>query len=77
MATTWPILDQTLTKNSSISGARVPGKDGTQRAVDFTMRQSLYPKVNPRKFQLEDINEMIDLMRAGKIEEGRMVVEFD
>ncbi|CBF90199.1 hypothetical protein AN0100.2 [Aspergillus nidulans FGSC A4] len=29
-----------------------------------------------QKFRLEDINEMIDLMKAGKVEKGRMVAQF-
>jgi propanol-preferring alcohol dehydrogenase len=57
-------------------GAKVPGQAGTQRCLEFVLRKELYPKVHPRKFQLEDINEMVELMRAGKVEQGRMVVEF-
>ncbi len=49
---------------------------GTQRCLDFVLRRGLYPRINPRKFQLEDINEMVELMKAGKVDEGRMIVEF-
>ncbi|KAJ5995258.1 hypothetical protein N7481_002235 [Penicillium waksmanii] len=59
-----------------IIGAKVPGQIGTAACVDFCQRKGIYPKVNPRKFQLEDINEMIDLMSAGKVEDGRMVIQF-
>ncbi|KAJ5741359.1 hypothetical protein N7533_010768 [Penicillium manginii] len=59
-----------------IIGAKVPGQIGTAACVEFSQRKGIYPKVNPRKFQLEDINEMIDLMGAGKVEEGRMVIQF-
>ena len=41
------------------------------------MRKGILPRLNPRKFKLEDLNEMIELMKAGKVEEGRMVVYFE
>jgi propanol-preferring alcohol dehydrogenase len=44
--------------------------------LEFSLRKGIYPKINPRKFQLEDINEMMDLMKAGKVHEGRMTVQF-
>lgn len=37
--------------------------------------ESIFPNVNPRKFQLEVSNEM-ELMEAGKVEDGRMVIQF-
>jgi propanol-preferring alcohol dehydrogenase len=46
------------------------------RCLEFSLRKGIYPKINPRKFQLEDINEMMDLMKAGKVHEGRMTVQF-
>jgi propanol-preferring alcohol dehydrogenase len=58
-------------------GAKVPGRAGAQRGIDYALRNKLFPKIHPRKFKLEDINEMIDLMKAGNIEEGRMVIHFD
>lgn len=66
----------TFSTTIRLIGAKVPGPAGTQKCLDFVVRKGLYPKINPRKFQLEDINEMIELMRAGKVEDGRMVVEF-
>lgn len=62
--------------SSRIIGAKVPGQAGAARCLEFSHRKGIYPKVNPRKFQLEDINEMISLMQAGKVHDGRMVVQF-
>jgi propanol-preferring alcohol dehydrogenase len=59
-----------------IIGAKVPGPLGAMRCLEFSLRKGIYPKINPRKFQLEDINEMMDLMKAGKVHEGRMTVQF-
>lgn len=44
--------------------------------MDFTRRKGIRPKIQERKFALEDINEMIDLMKAGKVDEGRMMIQF-
>ncbi|RFU32933.1 hypothetical protein B7463_g3407, partial [Scytalidium lignicola] len=60
----------------SLIGAKVPGQKGTQKCLDFTLRKNILPKIHPRKFNLEDLNEMVELMEAGEIEMGRMVVEF-
>lgn len=60
----------------SIIGAKVPGQIGAARCLEFCHRKRIFPKVNPRKFQLEDLNEMMELMRAGKVEDGRMVIQF-
>ncbi|SPN96485.1 uncharacterized protein DNG_00013 [Cephalotrichum gorgonifer] len=57
-------------------GAKVPGQVGAKRCLDFTVRKDIRPRINSRKFVLEDINEMIDLMKAGKVDEGRMMIEF-
>lgn len=54
----------------------MPGREGAQRCLEFVTRNGIYPKINPRKFKLEEINEMVQLMRENKVEEGRMVVEF-
>lgn len=59
-----------------IIGAKVPGPMGAMRCLEFSLRKGIYPKINPRNFQLEDINEMIDLMKDGKVHEGRMTVQF-
>jgi propanol-preferring alcohol dehydrogenase len=59
-----------------IIGAKVPGSLGAMRCLEFSLRKGIYPKINPRKFQLEDINEMMDLMKAGRVHEGRMTVQF-
>ena len=40
------------------------------------MRKEIRPKIHGRKFVLEDVNEMIDLMKAGKVDEGRMMMQF-
>ena len=40
------------------------------------MKKNIRPKINDRKFVLEDINEMIALMKAGEVDKGRMLVEF-
>lgn len=60
----------------TIIGAKVPGQKGSKRCIDYSLRKKILPQVNPRRFKLEDINEMVELMKAGKVEEGRMVVEF-
>jgi propanol-preferring alcohol dehydrogenase len=57
-------------------GAKVPGQIGTARCLEFCQRKNIFPKVNPRKFQLEDINEMVALMKDGKVQDGRMVIQF-
>jgi len=59
-----------------IVGAKVPGKKGSQRCIDFSLKKGIRPKINERKFVLEDINEMIALMAAGEVDKGRMLVEF-
>ncbi|KAJ5099546.1 hypothetical protein N7532_006547 [Penicillium argentinense] len=64
------------TQAIKIIGAKVPGQIGTAACLDFCHRKGIYPKVHPRKFQLEDINEMMDLMKAGKVDDGRMAVQF-
>ncbi|KAJ5924922.1 hypothetical protein N7454_007561 [Penicillium verhagenii] len=60
----------------NIVGARIPGQAGSQRCLDFSLRQGILPSVNKREFKLEDLDEMISLMREGKVAEGRMVVRF-
>ena len=62
--------------HNSVIAAQVPGKAGAQRCLDFTLRKNLVPKIHPKKFKLEDINEMIALMKEGKVDEGRMVIQF-
>ncbi|KAJ5689397.1 hypothetical protein N7462_003789 [Penicillium macrosclerotiorum] len=59
-----------------IIGAKVAGQAGATRCLEFSQRKGIYPKVNPRKFQLEDINEMMALMEAGEVHDGRMAVQF-
>jgi propanol-preferring alcohol dehydrogenase len=59
-----------------ILGAKAAGQLGATRCLEFSLRKGIYPKINPRKFQLEEINEMIALMEAGKVHEGRMTVQF-
>ncbi|OOQ91287.1 hypothetical protein PEBR_00428 [Penicillium brasilianum] len=59
-----------------IIGAKVTGPLGAARCLEFSLRKGIYPKIHPRKFQLEDINEMMALMQAGKVHEGRMTVQF-
>lgn len=44
--------------------------------MDFTIRKGIRPKINSRKFALEDVNEMLDLMRDRKVDEGRMMIQF-
>lgn len=44
--------------------------------MDFSLRKKILPRVNPRKFRLEEINEMIALMEANQVQDGRMVIEF-
>ncbi|KAL4861468.1 hypothetical protein BDV12DRAFT_208004 [Aspergillus spectabilis] len=61
---------------TQILGSKVPGKEGSTKCLEFSLRKGILPKVHPRKFRLEDINEMIDLMNAGQVQDGRMVVEF-
>ena len=54
----------------------MPGQAEAKRCLDFTIRKGIRPRIHSRKFALEDINEMIDLMKAGRVEDGRMMVEF-
>lgn len=60
---------------ASIIGARVPNPASAAKCVEFCKRLSVYPRVNPREFQLEDLNGSI--MASGKVDEGRMAVCFD
>ncbi|KAJ6164597.1 hypothetical protein N7470_003269 [Penicillium chermesinum] len=64
------------TQALKVIGGRVPDQVDCARCVDFSFRKGIFPRVNPRQFQLEDINEMLDLMRAGKVEDGRMAIRF-
>jgi Zn-dependent alcohol dehydrogenases len=57
-------------------GAMVPGRMEAARCLEFCQRKQIFPKVNTRKFKLEDINEMIELMENGKVQDGRMVIHF-
>jgi propanol-preferring alcohol dehydrogenase len=57
-------------------GARIPGQSAAQRCLDFSLRKDILPTVNQRQFKLEDLNEMVALMREGKVAEGRMVIRF-
>lgn len=57
-------------------GAKVPGQAGTKRCLDFTMRKGIRSKIHSRKFVLKDVNEIIDLIKAGKVDEGRMIIQF-
>ncbi|KAF9892611.1 hypothetical protein FE257_001013 [Aspergillus nanangensis] len=60
----------------SLIGAKVPGQRSAQKCVDFSVRKGIMPEIHPRKFKLEDINEMMQLMEQGQVQEGRMVVQF-
>ncbi|KAL6229373.1 hypothetical protein BDW75DRAFT_245788 [Aspergillus navahoensis] len=60
----------------SLIGAKVAGKAAAQECLEFSLRKNILPKVHPRKFELEDINEMMELMQAGKVQDGRMIVQF-
>lgn len=44
--------------------------------MDFSLRKKILPRINPRKFRLEEVNEMIALMEANQVHDGRMVVGF-
>jgi len=63
--------------NISLIGAKVGGPESAKRCLEFTLSRKLYSKIHPRKFVLEDLNEMIDLMKAGVVENGRMVISFE
>ncbi|KAL4861005.1 hypothetical protein BDV12DRAFT_204458 [Aspergillus spectabilis] len=72
-----PLVLPLLTGQATqLIGSKVPGKEGAANCLEFYLRNGILPKVNPRKFKLEDINEMIDLMNAGQVQNGRMVIEF-
>ena len=62
---------------ASIIGARVPNPASAAKCLEFCRRLSVYPRVNSREFQLEDLNEMMAMMTSGKVDEGRMAVYFD
>jgi propanol-preferring alcohol dehydrogenase len=57
-------------------GARIPGQAAAQRCLEFSLQKDILPTVNQRRFKLEDLNEMVALMREGKVAEGRMVIHF-
>lgn len=57
-------------------GALPPCSEGIQRCLDFSLKNNILPRVNPRVFRLEDINEMVALMQAGHVQDGRMVISF-
>ncbi|KAJ5672663.1 hypothetical protein N7507_001790 [Penicillium longicatenatum] len=59
-----------------IIGAKVPGQIGCSECVAFSHEKGIYPRINPREFQLEDINEMIALLKAGNVQDGRMAIRF-
>ncbi|KAL3474448.1 chaperonin 10-like protein [Aspergillus californicus] len=61
---------------TKVVGARIPGQAAAQRCLDFSLRNHILPAVNQRQFRLEDLNEMIALMREGKVADGRMVIRF-
>lgn len=62
--------------SNRIIGARVPGRVSTEKCLEFSLRKKILPRVNPRIFRLEEINEMVTLMEAGQVQDGRMVMEF-
>lgn len=62
---------------SIVIGARVPNPAPTAKCVEFSRRLSVYPRVNPRVFQLDDLNEMMALISSARVDAGRMVVYFD
>lgn len=57
-------------------GAKAPGRISTEKCLDFSLRKNILPRVNPRIFRLEEINEMVALMEDGQVQDGRMVIEF-
>lgn len=62
--------------SNRIIGARAPGRISTEKCLGFSLRKNILPRVNPRIFRLEEINEMVALMEAGQVQDGRMVIEF-
>lgn len=59
-----------------ILGAKLGGAREARECLDFVLRKGLQPTINPRKFGLDDLPEMVQMIRAGKVSEGRMVVQF-
>ncbi|KAJ5913240.1 hypothetical protein N7504_002123 [Penicillium tannophilum] len=59
-----------------IFGALVPGQIGCSECMAFSHKNGVWPRINPREFQLEDINEMIALLKAGNVQDGRMAIRF-
>lgn len=59
-----------------IFGALVPGQIGCSECMAFSHKNGVWPRMNPREFQLEDINEMIALLKAGNVQDGRMAIRF-
>lgn len=59
-----------------ILGAKLGGAREARECLDFALRKGLQPTINPRKFRLDDLPEMVELIRAGQVSEGRMVVHF-
>lgn len=59
-----------------IIGAKVPGQIGCSECVAFSHEKGIYPRIHPREFQLEDINEMMALLKAGNVQDGRMAIRF-
>ncbi|KAI9367677.1 chaperonin 10-like protein [Aspergillus egyptiacus] len=61
----------------SLIGSKVPGQASAQKCVDFCLRKKIFSNVYPRNFRLDDLNEMIQLMKEGQVHEGRMIVQFE
>jgi hypothetical protein len=47
-------------------GAIILGPEAVGRYLEFTLSRNLLPKIHPRKFQLEDLNEMMESMKSIK-----------
>lgn len=62
--------------SNRIIGAKASGRISTEKCLKFSLRKKILPRINPRIFRLEEINEMVALMEAGEVQDGRMVIEF-
>lgn len=45
-----------------IIGVKVPGQIGCSECMAFSHEKGIYPRINSKEFQLEDINEKIALL---------------
>jgi hypothetical protein len=69
-------LTSSLPPCTGLLGPKVPENEDSAKYLEFSLCKGILLKVHQRKFKLEDIIEVINLMNAGQVQDGRMVLEF-